>query len=93
VSTFVIRLIGGALGVMRGTVRHVRSGEQATFASASELMAFIEEVSAVTEHARGVDLDRAFTSAPVADRGSSGLPGRADSSGEGEGRRSGEDGD
>jgi hypothetical protein len=47
-STFVIRIVTRAAGDFHGTVRHVSSGEEVVFSSPSQLMAFIEEMNAVS---------------------------------------------
>jgi len=44
-STFVVRLLGRALDSFHGRVRHVATGEEASFSSPIELVAFMEGVN------------------------------------------------
>jgi hypothetical protein len=47
-STFVVRFVGNTTEFFRGKVRHVGTGEEAVFSSASELVAFIEGMNVVS---------------------------------------------
>jgi len=47
-STFVVRLLGRALDSFHGRVRHVASGEETSFSSPTELVAFMEGVNGVS---------------------------------------------
>jgi hypothetical protein len=47
-STFVVRLLGRALDSFHGRVRHVATGEETSFSSPTELVAFMEEVNGVS---------------------------------------------
>ncbi|MBM3320778.1 MAG: hypothetical protein FJY73_08905 [Candidatus Eisenbacteria bacterium] len=44
-STFIIRLVHSADEPLRGRVRHVGTGEEATFSSADELLSFMEGIA------------------------------------------------
>ena len=47
-STFVVRLLGRALDSFHGRVRHVATGEETSFSSPTELVAFMEGVNGVS---------------------------------------------
>ncbi len=51
-ATFVIRILGDDPRSFRGRVQHIRSGEETSFASASELLGFMERML-------GADMSRA----------------------------------
>lgn len=46
-STFVVRFLGDVAEDIRGTARHVSSGEEIPFRSFAELLAFFESMGAV----------------------------------------------
>ncbi len=46
-STFVIRLVDRLTESLKGRVQHVGTGEEATFSSPKELIAFIEGIAAM----------------------------------------------
>lgn len=47
-STFVVNFLGDPQRGFRGRVRHVGSGEEAVFASVTDLLLFFEEMAAST---------------------------------------------
>ena len=47
-STFVVRLLGRALDSFHGRVQHVATGEETSFSSPTELVAFMEGVNGVS---------------------------------------------
>lgn len=47
-STFVVRLLDRALDSFHGRVRHVATGEETSFSSPTELVAFMEGVNGVS---------------------------------------------
>jgi hypothetical protein len=44
-SSFIVRLVRGGLPKLQGRVRHVRTGEERSFANGEELLAFMEELN------------------------------------------------
>jgi len=50
-STFVVRFIGNPAQGYRGRVRHVASGEEASFANLESLLAFFDQLHAVRSRA------------------------------------------
>ena len=47
-SAFVVRFVGDAVDSFRGRVRHVATGEETTFSSIAELLAFFEGMNALS---------------------------------------------
>lgn len=84
-TTFVVRFVGEPALAFRGTARHVRTGEEIVFASPEELLAFFEQMAAVSGlgAVAGSDIE---SPVPIERRGPAGS--RApDRSGRGERRR------
>jgi hypothetical protein len=74
-STFVVRFHDTAAGVFRGEARHVSTGETQCFSSAEQLLAFLEEMNAVSMSSAGLP------PAPVDSDSSSPVPSGARSGG------------
>ncbi len=68
-STFVIRLVDKAADSLKGKVQHVGTGEEATFASAPELIAFIEGIRAMQGPTVGDSSRSGLGEVPVDQRG------------------------
>lgn len=67
-STFVVSFVGNPPRSFRGRVRHVASGEEAIFASVTDLLLFFEEMAVLP----GRDRDAAGSAPPS---GREGAPG------------------
>lgn len=52
--TFVLRFVGDATTGYRGRVRHVGTGEETAFSSLAQLLAFLDQMSALPSSDRDV---------------------------------------